>query len=358
MISLDKTFRLQYKMPTTQFPFTDKLGGITFYRHADSSVVFDLIKYRGRTIAPTRTGIYIDGVLYKNDKIDYDNVYYGILIGDVWYMEAIPMDDILQTTSMKWNVNLPIRVINGTGERAVDAVAGPYLFNTTTKEATQADANTTFQFGDYQLLPTLSSDVVTTKKLWIGNLEMAPQDPPVNELLPNLFRNIKEGTYSDTYEQDDKHKIRITLTHSTSHGWTGGSAQAQSATIGLTLEYTNDDQDPSFYATPIIISRNTNIVDTGGWVTSTIYFNTMFAITVGRHSRAETERIGWTTIGKDPSLLTTTTVPAFAQVIVNGRHIGQRQLVITDTTAHFQLPYSDYAGKNTGYNKFPYTRYQ
>lgn len=57
-------------------------------------------------------------------------------------------------------------------------------------------------------------------------------------------------------------------------------------------------------------------------------------------------------------MITTTVVPAYAQIIINGRHIGQRQLVITDNTAHFQLPYTDYAGKNTGYNKFPYDRYQ
>lgn len=58
------------------------------------------------------------------------------------------------------------------------------------------------------------------------------------------------------------------------------------------LEYINNDQDPEFYATPIIISRNTNIIDTGGWFTSTVYFNTMFAITVGTQSRSETARLG------------------------------------------------------------------
>lgn len=98
----------------------------------------------------------------------------------------------------------------------------------------------------------------------IGDLDIAPQVAPISNLLPNLFQDITSGTFKDVYVQDEHHKIAITLTHSSSYGWNAGRAQAQSATTGLVLEYTNDDQDPSFYATPIVISRNTNIVDTGG----------------------------------------------------------------------------------------------
>lgn len=75
-----------------------------------------------------------------------------------------------------------------------------------------------FTYGGYQLLPSVSSATQTTKRIIDSDLDIVPQQPPVQNLLPNLFNNIKSGTYKDTYVKDPGHKINITLNHSSSHG--------------------------------------------------------------------------------------------------------------------------------------------
>lgn len=132
-------------------------------------------------------------------------------------MNLISYHETVQTASTKQNIGLPIFALRGTGQYVVDAVAGPYFLNTQTMTAILPSDNTTFQFSDYQLLPSASSDVEIRKNITTNDLKMAPESPQ-NNFLPALFKDIKQGTVSDTYQKDSDHKIKITLTHSTSHG--------------------------------------------------------------------------------------------------------------------------------------------
>lgn len=53
----------------------------------------------------------------------------------------------------------------------------------------------TFRFKTFQLVPTVSSHRMTSKKLQeSADLDISPDTPPQSDLLPNLFTDIKSGT--------------------------------------------------------------------------------------------------------------------------------------------------------------------
>lgn len=221
MIDLNEPFNLSNRISESQLVSVGLTSGVQSYVK-DGILYFDLLSKRKATIYHDGKKFYVNNEETYITSLAPKGVAYGFTIDGLFYYEILPANEILNTTSNLWNVNLPIVARAGVGEQRVTAVAGPYLFNESSGRCTLADAEITFELNynnqQYQLMPTLSTDVKTQRGISPSDLNIAPEQPPISNLLPNLFRDITTGTFHDVYVLDEQHKIKITLTHSSSYG--------------------------------------------------------------------------------------------------------------------------------------------
>lgn len=221
MIDLNKPFSLANVAPRDAFQLAGTFNGIKGYFSPDKSkFLIDILSKRGATVhtGNNNNKFYVDGQEFHHGN-DSPTHYYGVLIQDHFQYSIIPSGQEVVTSSAHLNVGVPMIALKGTGSISVDAIAGPYLVDYTYKRYYPADTQDTFKYKTYQIVPALSSQLVTSKKIQEStDLNVAPETPPENNLLPNLFTNIKSGNHRDTYVKDNDHKINITLTHTSSHG--------------------------------------------------------------------------------------------------------------------------------------------
>lgn len=219
MIDLNKPFTLLNSKPRNTFQLANTLNGIKCYRSSDNSTyIVDILSKRGATVYISRGNIFVDGQEFTPSP--RPSVYsYGIQVQDQFQYSNFPSDQEVITPSNHLNVSVPIIALKGTGNISVDAIAGPYLVDYDNRRYYPAAMEDTFRYKTFQLVPAVSSQLLTSKKIQEStDLDIAPETPPKNNLLSNLFTNIKSGTRKDAYVKDDDHQIIITLTHTSSHG--------------------------------------------------------------------------------------------------------------------------------------------
>lgn len=220
MIDLNKPFTLANVEPRDTFQLAGTFNGIKGYFNSNKSkFLIDILSKRGATVyTKDNNKFYVDGQEFHHGDNSPTHCY-GVLIQDHFQYSIMPSNEEVVTSSAYLNVSIPMVALKGTGSVSIDAVAGPYLVDFTYKRYYPADTQDTFKYKTYQVIPALSSQLVTSKKIQEStDLNVAPETPPENNLLPNLFTNIKSGNYRDTYVKDNDHKINITLTHTSSHG--------------------------------------------------------------------------------------------------------------------------------------------
>lgn len=217
MIDFNKPFIIYGSKPKSKYKLVGIYHGLSCYEDIDYGNLFviDILSLRDATVQVNRNTITVNGA---QATIPAKYVQFGYIIsnGNQYNRQDLNPGDTVKTISNERNVSLPILATKGEGGIEVRGVAGPYFVNGAYYYP--ADAKEVYRYKGYLLVPFVTSATQTTRDLSINDLEIAPEQPPQSDFLPNLFQNIKSGTHADTYIKDNDHKINIRLTHTSSHG--------------------------------------------------------------------------------------------------------------------------------------------
>lgn len=216
MIDLNKPFTTYATKPKSRFRLISTYQGLSCYEDVDISntLYFDILSLRGATIQVNRGTITINGN-QTTISTRFTQFGYIVPVGENFNKQDLNPGDTIKTISNERNISLPILAIRGEGGTQVQSIAGPYFVDG--GHYYPADVQGVYRYKEYLLVPSVTSVTQTARDLSISDLEIAPEQPK-NDLLPNLFADIKSGTHTDTYVKDKDHKISIRLTHTSSHG--------------------------------------------------------------------------------------------------------------------------------------------